>query len=584
MASGEWGISRRAFVALPLLACAPMSNLYPADYLPLPGLAYGTAKLRSTYNAPAMNLYKASNGTSTMVGFNGDSLDTATLDAFTAGTPQRVTLLYDQMGSGANLAGTLTESPSILDLAIGSARTVVFQGGSQSGALFWLQADISSLAIAANTWTMMAVVQPSSSMYCNQQGAPDLSSGALTNFSKAGGASVAEIYNNSQVGGGPGGWQVSDGGAFNYTSPEFMVPANPQVLTITSGPNGVRVWVNEQIRSTASRSALTDPVVTMRLGGLIGSVAGAASHAFDGQVAALMIWSSELSQSEAALRRSALYRRFQIDPRTTSFNSYSVSILGDSIAAGYIAFGLYGYADYLPALLNHANTRMLSYAVPGSTITQNPYGSPVYANTVGLYPTGVKPSLRSCLLGRVVIIHGGGNDALIGPGFRTGTSHGNNIITGLPTTADLTPGMYVFKSDIPSSTLATIVSVDSGTQVTLSGAANSSFTSTVIFGSASPTAVYAGIQSLATQALADGATGVLVSTILPRNDVYTSWINATNALIRAGVTGATIVDAAVFPGLNTNPGTSYGDSGHMTALGNQQMAACLAPYINAMMP
>jgi hypothetical protein len=582
-------IARAGFLLLCLLPFNAFADvLHPADISPQPVLAYGTVKLRSAYTGAALTACKTSCTVSQSIGFTGDNLDTTALDTFLGSTIGQVSIWNEQMGSGAaNLVGTPTESPNIKDLAIGRARSLVFQGGSQSGALAWLQAVTTGLGITANTWTVMMVVRPSSSQYCNQGGAPGLSAGALVNFAKSGGPSVLEIYNNSQAAGdgshtGPGGWQVSDATAFDFTSPDYMVPTMPQVLTITSGSHGVRVYVNEQARSTASRSALTDPVILMRIGALFASVAGANGRSFDGMLSAAMVWNTELSESDAATRRAALYNRFSIDPRTTGFNSYSVSIFGDSIAAGYIAFGLYGYSGYLPALLNHgAQTRMLSFSVPGSTLTNNPYAPFAYTSTMGLFP-GVASTIPSSKLGRVVVIHGGGNDPLSGPGFRNGTSHGNAIITGLPTTADLTPGMYVYKSDI--AVLSTILTVDSATQVTITpGTASSSITSTVIFGAVSPATVKAGVDSLTTSALAAGATGVVVSTILPRNDVYQNFIVAANTLIRGGG-GYTLADCAAYPGLNTNPGPDYGDSGHMSALGNQHMAACLAPYINALMP
>lgn len=63
---------------------------------------------------------------------------------------------------------------------------------------------------------------------------------------------------------------------------------------------------------------------------------------------------------------------------------------------------------------------------------------------------------------------------------QTGTRiSGNAVITSLTSTTNLRPGYYVFGTGIAGGT--TIVSVDSATQVTLSGNASSSGTATVIF-------------------------------------------------------------------------------------------------------
>ena len=568
------------------VGAASSGPLYPADISPQPMFAYGTVKLRSTYASTAMTACKTSCTVSQSIGFVADKLDTTTLDTFLAGAVGQVSAWNDQMGTGFSLQGTALESPSIQNLSIGGARSLIFQGGSQSGAIYWLQtANISAKAIVGNTWTIMAVVVPSSSQFYNQ--ASGFSSGALANLYKADGTSLAAVNNQSQAGAttsGPGAWQVTDSGAFDFQSPGYMVPVNPQVLTITSGSHGTRVYVNEQVRSTAARSSLTDIVGFLRIGALATSTPGANGHSFDGQMTAFMLWNSELSEAQAAVARAALMARFSINPSVTNFNSYMVAILGDSIAAGYVTLGLFGYDQYLPALLNHpTTTRIVNNAIPGSTISNNPAAVVAYASTLGLFPTTVPLQVPQSKLGRVVVIHGGGNDALIGPPPRTANTHSSTLIDNIASTADLSVGDFVYSpglsvlSTIQSKT-ANSITIDHATSTT--SAVNLLFT----FAGNSPTVVYNGIKSLATSSVASGS-GVVVSTVLPRDTTYQSYVAAIDALLTgSGVPGATVVDCASFPGLNTNPGPDYADAVHPNALGHQHMAACLAPAINALMP
>jgi hypothetical protein len=569
------------------VGAASSGTLYPADITPQPVMAYGTVKLRSTYSGAALTACKTACTLSQTVNFIGDNLDTSTLDAFLASSVGQVSLWNDQMGTVFSPQGTALNSPSIQNLSIGGARSLIFQGSSQSGAIYWMGTpDISSLGITGNTWTIVAVVIPSSSQFYNQ--AVGFSSGALTNLYKTDGTTLVEIYNQSQAGAstsGPGAWQVTNSGAFDFQSPGYMVPVNPQVLTITSGTHGTRVYVNEQIRTTASRSALTDTVGFLRLGAL-GSSTVPDGHAYDGQITAFMIWNTELSENQAAIVRTALYDRFSINRSISDYTSYNVSIVGDSIASGYVTLGLFGYDQYLRSLVNHpTNTRIINNSIPGSTISVNPAAVVAYASTLGLFPTTVPLQIPQSKLGKVVVVHGGGNDALIGPVSRTGNTHSSALIDNISSTADLSVGDFVYVTGL--SALSTIQS-KTANSITLNNATSSTITGVSLlftFAGNSPTVVYNAIKSLAISSITAGATGVIVSTVLPRDTTYQSYVASLNALLTgSGVPSATVVDCANYPGLNTNPGPDYADAVHPSALGHSHMASCLAPTINTMMP
>ena len=396
---------------------------------------------------------------------------------------------------------------------------------------------------------------------------------------------TARLYNNANSA-VRGGWSVNDGGAFSFVANGSYVQTNPTVVVVASDATGVRLYQDGQVVATASRSALTRTAALLTLCKLASSAPGAWGHAFDGGVVALMVYDSGLSQSEVAFVVAALQTHYGIDPSVATFNTNLVALTGDSIPAGYKTVGAYGYLDYLQGLVTHT-TRFLNFADPGSTVTQNPAGGPAYANQTGLFPLAITPQLTatSATKGRVVVIHGGGNDTGFGPAARSGTTHGTTTIDGISDTSDLTVGDYVFCPTL-SSTLTTIAS-KAANSITISAAATATGACTLQFtyAATSPAAVHTAIVALVTAATNAGATKVIVSTVLKRVSDVQPWLTALNVLINAGVTGATVVDCASFSNasgnLATNPGPAYADSAHLTALGHQLMAACLQSAVDS---
>lgn len=698
------------------------ATLYPCDVTPLPKLCWGQKRMSAAYSGSAVTVYNPVSTASQAIGFVGDVLDTTTLDALLAGTTGIVTRWHGQKNA-IPLDQVVGQAPSIGTLTTGNARSIIFQGESQSGALFGMLAgDITPQGITAKDFSIIAVVQPSSSMAVEQAAAPGVTSLALldmvsaapvtlngvvtsssaivtglsstsllaagdivgaggvgiadgssilsidsgtqitlsanalsnvtgallmvsrtgtTRFTISGNLSsgsalvtsipstsalqvgdlieahgltispgtkitsvdsgtqvtldtavnltgtaalkfsrpVARVFNNANSA-VRGGWQVNDG-TFDFTAPSSFVQVNPTVVGITSDSTGVKLWQNGQVRATASRSALTRTAAYLYLGKLATAGPGGFAQGFGGSISALMVYNVGLTQVQYAAVASALYGHFGITRSVSTFSTNLVTITGDSIAAGYMTLGIYGYAHYLQAGVTQP-TRFLNFAIPGNTCSQNPAGGPSYSNQTGQFPLAIAPQLSatSANKGRIVIIHGGGNDTGFGPTGRVGTTNGTNVIAVADTTS-LTVGDYVYASNI--ATLSTITNIVANTSVTISGTTSGS--ATVFLGftyaATSPTAIYNCIQALATAALAAGATKVIVSTILPRVVDYQPWLDALNVLIRAGVTGATVVDCAAFPGLDTNPGPSYADPSHLPALGHQQMATCLQPAVNS---
>ena len=637
-----------AIVLAWLTSTAHAATIYPCDVAPLPAECMGTKLLSAAYSGAAAEVYNPNTIATRTIAFVGDNLDTTAMDTFLNGAIGRVLKVYGQRGGTScaqtvlnvsgdtvrnsrvvkniwtsglsermsvqgigiapnttiksidgstqitlNVAATTTrattltfsEAPFIQTLAIGGARSIVFQGGGNSGALYSLVCpSIASLGVTAKDYSVTMVVQATSSEFTNQASAPGVYKGALFDFEGSGGT-VAVVNNNANGTLSPGTWEVTDGDAFNFSQTLTTVQVNPIVLTITSDSTGVKLWQNGEMRATASRSALTRTAATLYLGKLATSVAGGTSGAGDFQIVAWLYHNVGLTQAQQATLASALYDYFLITPSVSTSRAYGLGLMSDSIGAGFAAsVGTYGYMMYLQPLLSQP-ARVWNFAVPGSTVTQHPAGGPTYPKLLGQFTRVVEPIIPTTTLGTVLILHSGGNDTGFGPASRRGRTHGTTTIDGIDDTTGLSPGDFIFYTARPNcgSTLTTIVSVAAHSVVvssapTCSGNVRLQFT----YAATSPTAVYNGLRSVAASAITAGVRGVIISTVLPRNVAFQPWINALNVLIRAG-TGFTLADCAAHPGLNTNPGPSYADAVHPSDLGHRQMAACLEPVVNSLL-
>lgn len=383
------------------------------------------------------------------------------------------------------------------------------------------------------------------------------------------------------------GWRITNyQAAGSFLTPLTQQPVNPIVLTVTLGPEGMRVYQNQQIRSTSSIIPQTVTADKLLLGGSNITLPTSVLSKMGGyQIGALMVWNQTLSAYHVQVRAAALQKIFGVDSDITGPEVNSVSILGDSISAGYVTLGLFGYANRLIPLLSK-KARVMSYGIPGSTITPNPPGGPgavLVANTMGNWPlicgnTGFQQTKKT----RIVIVHGGGNDTGIGVGPTLGTfTVGSPTITAVADTTGYNTGDYIMATGLganPTVLSKTVNSVTMNSNATAAGSRQFIATRT------QPSTVRDGLQTLATSIGACGGTAI-IATILPRNDIYMQWINATNALIMA--MPAIVAPCHTFGDLgNFNsganpPGPAYGDTGgHLNANGMNQMAQCLAPFVN----
>lgn len=583
------------------LSFVQAATLYPADEAPAPDHVWATIKLRSTWNGSAITAYLS--GNTQNIGFTtaGD-FDATALDTFRGSSVALVSVFYDQIGGNAvacNPAAIASPfCPSIWSQPLANSRAIVFPGESSSGAFAGMvSSGISGDACTAKDYAIIAVIQPSSSLFCTQAGCPGVGAGAVFSLN-SGSGSVAQLLNNSNLIGGAAvapGWQATDdGSSFSFiASSSGFIETGPIVITVISDSTGVRIYQNERIWATASRSALVRTASVFYLGQLATSSAGATNTAWGGGIAAAMLYCSTLpTQPQLARIRQALYSRYNISPFPSRTFTYQVSLYGDSIAAGYKpSVGLYGYFAYLQTLLT-TPVRLLNFGDPGSTITGASYASTNNMITQTCAVHGTQYATR----GRVAVIHGGGNDPLLGPTGLSGTlTSGSNVIT-MASTAGLSVGDYVYAgTGVPIAlaipTLSTISSINPNVSITISSnaALTGTYTLTFTYAANSPAAVYASVQGIVTAAKACGAGNVVVMTVLKRNANYQPFIAALNALIVAGVAGPpsyTLADCAAYSTLVTNPGANYSDDVHLSGLPNGAVIAaqCLQPIIAALTP
>lgn len=395
---------------------------------------------------------------------------------------------------------------------------------------------------------------------------------------------IIRLYNNAN-GGFRGSWNADDGSpGFSFTSAASFVQTNPTVVAVTSNADGVRIYQDGYVISTAARSSQNATAQVLTLGRLASSVAGQSSRSFEGTIVALMIYNNGHSQADVGFVTAALQNHYGIDPSVATYSTNEIILTGDSISAGYQTVGTYGYLDYLQALVTKP-ARFLNFAVPGSSLTQNPSSSPDLFNQLALFQIAMRDNLPApnAVKGRVFIIHGGGNDEGFGGTPRACTTAASSQTVLMSDTSGLNVGDFIGTFDSSIGAFATISAINPGVSVTSSVAATISETTLCYFtfSSRSPTVIYNSLQSLTNSAIAAGATKVIVSTILPRTDGWRQWRNSLNTLIKAGVTGATVVDCAAYSDLATIPGAAYQDSAHLTAYGHRLMAACLQSEVNS---
>lgn len=228
-----------------------MSNFYPAT---IPGVpqaiaCWSTEALVGGLLPGFVPLVVAKiSGATANIPFAGDILDASVLNAFLAGEPYgKVIFVNNQIPTSEpnNLttAGGVEPPHIVPTIKIGASAAMLFEGGTKNGQLYGLdiQGSIAGMNIHDGNWTIMAVIRPTSSRYCNQatgselgdEGGTILSLEAGPPLSATGGTTVnlGTLTNVTPIDGiVPGMW---------LTSPSFSAFFRQSVLSVVSGAPGV---------------------------------------------------------------------------------------------------------------------------------------------------------------------------------------------------------------------------------------------------------------------------------------------------------------------------------------------------------
>jgi hypothetical protein len=137
----------------------PKPTPYLLDTYEGAAAAYSLRRLRSAYTGPAVRVRRASNNDELDIYFNRDgSLDTATLEAFCAGTNGFVKVWFDQGQEGNDAEQTTTANqPQIV-----SSGSVVTENGQPALAFDGSDDFITPVTSTASDYTMHAVTKNSS--------------------------------------------------------------------------------------------------------------------------------------------------------------------------------------------------------------------------------------------------------------------------------------------------------------------------------------------------------------------------------------------------------------------------------------
>lgn len=422
---------------------------------------------------------------------------------------------------------------------------------------------------------------------------------------------AARIYSNGIA--TPGGLAVSDlvFGGLAFEPGDMELETGAVVLAVTSNATGVKIWQNENTRTLGSRSSRVQTVTDGFIGrmGLSAQTnitvpgscvanplpCGPFSLAGDFYTVAVLVYNYGMTPPQRAMVSASLYERFGMAPYNVRSNpsvQKNFVATGDSIVAGYSAFGRFGMISRLQDQL--PNVRFGNYAMPGSQVTVS-VGTPACCYNIGQFPLSIAPVLNYSKQKNAFFLLGGGNDmidqnslagnvSVASPGVVTRVAHGLaadmrvQFNTG-PLPTPLSIGTVYYVKTVLGPNTYTLAATPGGAAINTTG--SPAVGVTVVQYTKTAASIFAGIQQLATLAANTGAK-VFVSTVLPRTgNPYLFVLDATNVLIRAGAgVNYELIDLAGVPCLSDPTGACYDDGTHPSDLGMQTAADAMFPQVN----
>lgn len=571
----------------------------PADILPMkPVLAYGTKQLTTApFASTALAVYNNSTVVSTFnFGATYDISNTA-LDAHIGANYGRVTGWYEQMG-GYNSAATLAQAFKIQDLAGGNARSLVCEGGSNSGALFGMVLpDISALGLTPAGITVIALINPVVSIARNQEGGAADTIGTVISLEGAGG-SVLQLYADG-LDGKRTAWAMRDNSAFTFSPTDTMIEIGPQVVAWSMGagePSCIRA--NGVVRTVDDRSALTAPIVTGYIGKRGNSAAGANSECGQFLYDAVLIYNYRLNQRQIADVEQSFLTHYNI--LTSRRSAYNIITMGDSIYSGFVGLGTFGVIPRLKQTF--PQVRFGNFAVAGIQTTTWPgSGQSAKHYIEGLFPTAMLPNVSYSKVKNGLLMAPSGNDyarvPLLNFDNQTGNFTVGQVVTGATSGATFTIRAITDNgtTGIITPVRSTIVGTFQDNEIITDPMGGSATANGIVDPPAAvPSVVYAARLAMITAAraaLSPATLKVWWLTHTNRYDPgltgYQDLLDAENVLVRNGAAANnyTVIDMALDPILSvTPPGTCYNFDDYVhpnTTIGHVRMEVITRPYITA---
>lgn len=338
--SGNSTIGKAVWVPVPDSRTLPLDVFLETGRSPV--VAYSTRKLTTTYTAnKCIDVQRTSDGAVITVGFVGNLLDTATLDAFCAGTVGRVSRWYDQSGHGNDATETEQTQQPRLDpsCVIGNSRALVFDalinGGSASVPTYSGPTSRMEMPTGVSLdRSNMSITFIGRSRSCQRPGVFfSLNSAASKWLTVAGAFPPGSGAAQQKVG-------VCIEGTGILSGPK-AASEDAAICEISSSANGgFYQWYSDRFNSTA-------PVTSDALaGGIIGgSQYGVGGHV---ELSDLIMWPHYKTFNDVAAMHASLYQSADIFPQVRT----NIVWDGDSITDGALAVADQTYPRQARALIS----------------------------------------------------------------------------------------------------------------------------------------------------------------------------------------------------------------------------------------
>jgi hypothetical protein len=364
-------------------------SAYPVDAVggTAPVAAYGTRKLRAAYTGNALNVTRASDSTTLAIGFiAGGALDTATLDAFCAGTTCTVNAWYDQSGNGNDATQTtVANQPSLSPASLsGNARSIIFDSQINNSP-YVLKYMVLPSGVAVGGTAQSAFVLGRA--YSSERAAIYLS---LANASYPTVLASAAI-NNSPWAPPYTPWLTYVG---NVAGPVGPLSQTWQLLGYTLSTSAFNVFLNEA-QTTLAFGQASYPQVGGWLGASAATIAGARYTGYNEQSAVLIYGRALNATAEVPNLRASLALNFQTYPQIRDV----CVVDGNSETEGYQSTLLQNRTRQLIALLDR----------PCLVANKGFYGDTM-AHRATNYATDIAPMYNAAATNNILEIFAGRND------------------------------------------------------------------------------------------------------------------------------------------------------------------------------